>query len=357
MAADDIVRTAAQGRANERPPLLVLDPLETYLDARGLGAGPIRATTLGDGHSNFTYLLEREDAEVVLRRPPRPPVPPSAHDVLREARLLAQLEGTAVPTPKVLAACEDPKVIGAPFYLMDRVPGKVISGSIPPALDEPGERRRIGEQMIDVLVALHDVDWRPLDLDGFGRPSGYLERQVRRFRQLWEINRTRDLPQVEAVADWLEANLPQTGRTTIVHGDYRPGNALFHEEAPARMAAMLDWEMATLGDPFADVGYLTVFWRDPEDPVDSLFDLSPVTRREGFPRRRDLAALYADRAGVELPDLAWYQTLALWKTSVFMEGNFKRAQLGASDDPFLKEFENGPVEIADWALRVGPEGT
>lgn len=354
-AADDIVRTTAAGRANERPPLLVLDPLEAYLDERGLGSGPIEATTLGDGHSNVTYLLRRDGAEVVLRRPPRPPLPPSAHDVLREARLLTQLAATAVPTPRVLAACDDVSVIGAPFYLMDRVPGTVISSSLPAALDNPAERRRIGEQMIEVLLALHAVDWRALELEGFGRPSGYLERQVRRFRQLWELNRTRDIPAVEVVADWLEANLPASAETTIVHGDYRPGNALFDERAPARMTAMLDWEMATLGDPLADLGYLTVFWRDPEDEETSLFDLSPVTRREGFPRRRELAALYFERSGRPAVDLAWYQTLALWKTSVFMEGNFKRARLGASDDPFLKDFEDGPVEIAGWARRIGPE--
>jgi aminoglycoside phosphotransferase (APT) family kinase protein len=226
---------------------------------------------------------------------------------------------------------------------------------MPAALDTPAERRGVGEAMVDVLVALHDVDWTRLELEGFGRPSGYLERQVRRFRQLWELNRTREIPAVETVADWLEANLPETERTTIVHGDFRPGNALFAETAPARVKAMLDWEMATLGDPLADVGYLTIFWSEPGDP-EMLFDLSPVTRREGFLRREQLAALYAERSGRPLQHLAWYQTLALWKTSVFMEGNFKRAQLGASDDPFLKEFADGPVEIATRARQVGPEG-
>lgn len=353
--ADDIVLTFEEAASKSRPPLLVLRPLQRFLDDHGLGSGAIRAKTLGDGHSNFTYLLERSDIEVVLRRPPRPPVPPSTHDVLREAALLQALETTDVPVPMVRAVCADTSVIGSPFYLMDRVEGTVISSGVPAALDSPSERRGISERLIEVMVALHAVEWSALNLGGFGRPTGYLERQLRRFRQLWEVNRTRELPEVARVAEWLEANMPRTSEATLVHGDFRPGNAMFASRPPATVTAMLDWEMATIGDPLADIGYLTVMWSEDGDPP-TTFDLSPVTRREGFLTRDQLASLYEELSGRSVADLRWYQVLALWKTTVFMEGNFKRTQLGASDDPFLKQFRNGPSELAARADRLGPGG-
>ncbi len=181
-APDDIVATHAEAQNNARPPLLVLDPLRAFLDARGLGTGAIQASPIGEGHSNVTYLLQREDgSELVLRRPPRPPLPPSAHDVLREARLLGALADTPARVPSVLAVCPDESVIGCPFYLMERVAGEVIVATVPPGLDSPGERRRIAHELIDALVEIHAVDWQAAGLEGFGKPTGYLERQLRRF--------------------------------------------------------------------------------------------------------------------------------------------------------------------------------
>ena len=200
IAADDIVRTPEQAGARE--PLLVLDPLLRFLDAHGLGAGEPEIEPIGDGHSNVTYALRRGSAELVVRRPPRGPLPPSAHDVLREARVLRALEGRA-PVPRVLEECDDPGVIGAPFYVMERIEGEVISDAVPAALDTEAERRRMGEELVDALVTVHAVDWRAAGLEGFGRPDGYLERQIKRFSGLWERNRTRDLPAVERVGRWL----------------------------------------------------------------------------------------------------------------------------------------------------------
>ena len=230
VAPDDIVQTPEQGEANSRPPLLVLDPLGAFLDAHGIGEGEIVASPIGDGHSNVTYLIERGGSEVVLRRPPRPPLPPSAHDVLREARLLKALEGTEARVPKVLAVCADEATIGSPFYVMERVLGEVIVASVPERLDSPAERRRIGEQLIDSLVEIHAVDWRAAGLEDFGKPTGYLERQLRRFNGLWELNKTREIEAVESVGSWLAEHLPDSGPATIVHGDYRLGNT--HLRAP-----------------------------------------------------------------------------------------------------------------------------
>ncbi len=352
-APDDIVQTPAQGAANAREPLLVLDPLRDFLARAGLEApGDLGAVPIGDGHSNVTFALS---TGVVLRRPPRGPLPPSAHDVLREARLLRALEHTLVRTPAVLAVCEDPGVIGAPFYVTEMIEGEVIIDTLPAALDTPQERARIADALIDALVELHGVDWSAAGLGGFGKPTGYLERQVRRFTGLWQHNRTRELPVVEQVAAWLGANLPESPAATIVHGDYRLGNTMFASVAPARLIAILDWEMAAIGDPLADLGYLMVFWSQAGDP-ESRFDIHGITRLPGFPSRAEMIARYEDRSGRSMRALPWYVTLALWKAVVFMEGNYRRASAGATDDPYLRSFGDAVVELAERALRVSRGG-
>ena len=355
VAPDDIVRTHAEGDANEREPLLVLDPLMAFLDAHGLGAGGVEVEPVGEGHSNVTYALRREGANVVLRRPPRGPLPPSAHDVLREARVLSALAGRA-RVPAVLAVCHDDAVIGAPFYVMERVEGHVVTSSVPAALDSPDDRRRIGEELVDALVEVHGVDWRDAGLEGFGKPTGYLERQLRRFLGLWEHNRTRDIPAVESVGEWLKANLPESGPATVVHGDYRLGNTMMAPDAPARLVAVFDWEMATIGDPLADLGYLCTLWVDRNDPTGGMFELSGVTREEGFPLREELVARYEERSGRAMTDIRWYRSLALWKSIVFMEGNYKRAMSGATDDPYLKGFGEGVIQLAQRAEALARGG-
>src|SRR5690349_14288425 len=205
IAADDVVHTFEEAAGNAREPLLVTEPLVAFLDAAGLGSGELEVEPVGDGHSNVTYTVRREGADVVLRRPPRPPLPPSAHDVLREARVLRALDGRGVRVPRLLAVCDDPGVIGAPFYVMERVEGEVITDAVPADLDTPEQRRRVAHELVDALVELHAADWQAAGLEGFGKPQGYLERQVRRFSGLWEHNRTRELPAVETVAEWLRS--------------------------------------------------------------------------------------------------------------------------------------------------------
>ena len=346
-APDDVVRTREQGEANEREPLLVLEPLATFLEANGLEASDA-VEPVGDGHSNVTFAL---GDRLIVRRPPRGPLPPSAHDVLREARVLRALEGQA-RIPRVLAVCDDDAVIGAPFYVMERVPGHVVTGEVPAALDTVEDRTRMGEELVDALVEIHAVDWQAAGLEGFGKPSGYLERQLRRFLGLWDHNRTREIPEVEQVGDWLRSNMPESPAATVVHGDYRLGNTMFALEAPARMVAVFDWEMATIGDPLADVGYLTATWIDRSDPPLGMFELSKVTREEGFPGRDDLVARYEEKSGRSMTDIRWYRTLALWKSIVFMEGNYKRATSGSTDDPYLKGFGEGVVELARRAKEM-----
>jgi aminoglycoside phosphotransferase (APT) family kinase protein len=354
LAPDDIVATHAEGAANEREPLLILEPLREFLRAGGLDApADLTAVPVGDGHSNVTFGLS---TDVILRRPPRGPLPPSAHDVLREARLLAALEPTSVRTPRVLAVCDDPAVIGAPFYVMECVRGAVITEEVPAPLDTPEYRGRIADELVDALVELHATDWTTLGLEGFGKPTGYLERQLRRFNGLWEVNRTREIEELDEVSAWLADNIPESLPATIVHGDYRLGNTMFAEGTPPRLAAILDWEMATIGDPLADIGYLMVHWVQSSD-VKSRFAMHSVTDRPGFPTRREMVARYEQRSGRSVQSLNWYVTLAMWKASVFMEGNYKRAVMGTTDDPYLMAFGEGVVELAQRALHVTRHGS
>ncbi len=352
-----IVDTPEEAAALELAPLLVRRPLEAFLDERGLGSGPVEAETVGEGHSNITYLIRREAGEWVLRRPPRPPLPPSAHDVLREARLLTAIEDADVRTPRVLATCDDESVIGAPFYVMEKVEGDVITAEIPARLDTPAQRERIAHELIDALVEIHAVDWRAAGLEGYGKPTGYLERQVRRFSGLWEHNATRPVPEVDEATEWLRANVPESPPATIVHGDYRLGNTMFAPGTPARLVAIFDWELATIGDPLADLGYLTATYAQPGDQEGTpLFALGAVTTRAGFPTRDALIARYEERSGRSMSDLPWYQTLALWKSAVFLEGSYKRLLAGTTDDPFFKLLDEGVPAIARRALGIAHGG-
>ena len=348
----DVVPTAADAASLRRPPLVVLDALEAYLDAAGIGTGPTSATMLAGGHSNATFVIRRTECEVVLRRPPRPPLPPGAHDVVREARLMRALEPTSVPVPAVLSICESPEVIGAPFMIMEYVHGHVLEDRLPPELDGPGRRKRIAEAFVDAIVAVHEVDIEAGGLTWLGRPSGYLERQLRRFAGSWEVNRTRELPAITELERLLAAHLPVTAHTALVHGDARLGNAMFAAQAPPRVAALLDWEMATLGDPLADLGYLCVAWTDPTDSPPPMFHLSPVTGEPGFPTRAELVTLYELRTGRSVTNLAWYMALACWKSAIFMEGNYRRARDGMSDDAFASGFRVGVDELAELGLAA-----
>ena len=351
MASLDIVDTPAQAAEQELPPLIVRDPLEAFLDEHGLGSGAIEAERIGEGHSNITYLVRRGDDRYVLRRPPRPPLPPSAHDVLREARLLRAVEGR-IRTPRVLATSEDDAILGVPFYVMEFMHGTVITHTIPRAIANPEGHARIADEFVRALVEVHSLDWRECGLEGFGKPTGYLDRQLRRFGGLWEHNKTRDLPLVEELASWLAENRPESPEATIVHGDFRLGNTMFADEAPARLVAIFDWEMATIGDPLADIGYMTATWSQRGDPSGTAFDLTTVTHGEGFPTRDELVTRYQELSGRSTTDLRWYQALALWKAAVFMEGNYKRFVMGTTDDEYLAYFDKGVPMLAEAALEI-----
>jgi len=349
------VETRVQASALRRPPLLVLEAVRSFLDEHGLGSGELRAARVGrGGGSNFSFLVERESGErYVLRRPPRPPLPPSAHDVVREARLQLALAPLGVRVPRIVAVCEDETLIGVPFYLAGFLEGFVISDELPPRLrDDPPSRRRVVEDLVDALVELHEVDSRAPGLAPFVRPGSYLERQVRRFAQLWTVNATRSLPLVESVGERLAATLPEPLPPTVVHGDYRLGNVIVVPEAPRPVVAVLDWEMGAIGDPRADLGYLLATYSEPGGESSAL-PVSPITATPGFPFRSEIVDRYVASSGRDVEPLAWFEALALWKAAVFCEaiyGRFRRHEL-TSDDARAAAFEHIVPELASSAAR------
>jgi aminoglycoside phosphotransferase (APT) family kinase protein len=312
------------------------------MHARGIvAAGEVPAVRrVGLGQSNLTYLVEVGGQRLVLRRPPPGPLPPSAHDVLREHRVIAGLHGGAVPVPRPVLACADAGVLGAPFYLMEAVDGDAIRFDLPPAYT-PASCRAVGERCVDALAALHGVDPAGTGLHELGRPSGYLARQLRRWRGQLELARERDTADLDAVAEWLEAHLPpDDGPARIVHGDYKLDNLLFSPDGAARLRAVVDWELATLGDPLADLGWLLAFWREAGEPAPILKILPRVTEAPGFPSRAELAARYAAHTDRALPALGFYVTLARWKLAVIVEGHWARhvrGAAGAFDFAYLAE--------------------
>ncbi|MDQ3940891.1 MAG: phosphotransferase family protein [Actinomycetota bacterium] len=338
------------------PPLVDELALAHYLDDHLPGSGDLVVERHQAGHSNETFFISRGDRRLVLRRPPRGAFLPSAHDVGREYRVLSALAETSVRVPRTLLMSEDESVIGAQFYVMERVDGTVIRDDLPEVFDEP-VRPKLGTELVDALVELHAVDPASCGLETFGKATGYLERQLRRWKGQMELTlpHTRPLPDLEAVGAWLTESLPTSPPTTIVHGDYKLDNVMFRGDGsdPAELVAILDWEMSTLGDPLADLGWMTSFWRERGDDTDDVFARTTrVTELPGFGSRHDLIDCYAHATGRDVTNLGWYQVLAIWKLAILLEGSYARHLAGMTDDPFFAEMEQGVPALARRALDV-----
>jgi len=312
--------------------------LTAFLDAELAepGTGPVTVTKVGEGRSNLTFRVERDGRAWILRRPPMGDLPETAHDMMREHRVLSGLHGTAVRVPRPVAACADTSVIGVPFYLMEEIPGAVIRGAEPESYT-PDDRYRIGMETVDALAELHTVDYAAAGLGDLGKPVGYTARQVERWAKQWGFMKTRELEDIEVVRGWLEEHCPGEYPHAIVHGDYKLDNVVFSAEPPARLLAILDWEMATLGDPLADVGYLMNFWPEPGDPT--IYGLPQPTQQPGYPTKDELLARYEQRTGYAMTDLAFYRTLALWKLAILLEGLYKRFKAGKADSDWFAVLE------------------
>jgi aminoglycoside phosphotransferase (APT) family kinase protein len=346
----DPVRDAAE------LPGLDLGRLRAYLDAQAPGTpagnlprGRLRAVRVEGGKSNLTYIVTGGDSEFVVRRPPLGHVLATAHDMSREFRVMTALGPTSVPVPTTYVLCQDPAVIGAPFYVMQRVVGTVYRGPAQTSTLTGPRATAIAHNVIDVLAELHDVDPAAVGLNDFGRPDGYLQRQVVRWAKQLAASRSRDLAGVDELRKQLAADIPVSGAAAIVHGDYRLDNAIVGDDD--RIAAVLDWEMATLGDPLADLGLLLVYW-DGVGAIPRGTLNQAVTPGSGFPTGDELIARYATRRDVNLGRLPWYHAFGFFKLAVISEGIHYRYSQGQTVGDGFAHMGDAVVPLAEKGLAV-----
>jgi aminoglycoside phosphotransferase (APT) family kinase protein len=287
--------------------------------------GDLEIRRIGDGHSNLTFAVSDGTNRVVIRRPPAPATP-GAHDVLREARLMSALRDTPVPVPAVFATARAGEVIDVPFYVMSFAEGPVVTTSTPAPLAGHSTRREVAEALVDTLASLHAVDWRGVGLGGLGRPDGFNARHVRRIGAL-VADASGDLPpHFKPAGQWLASNAPRESGAAIVHNDYRIGNVVLEPAPPGRVAAVLDWELSTIGDPLLDVAYFLASVPEPGQPRTPVQDMSTAMLEDGWPGRDQLAARYADRTGADLGGLAWYTAMVQWKLAALYEYSGRAAR-------------------------------
>jgi aminoglycoside phosphotransferase (APT) family kinase protein len=336
--------------------LLDAKALADFLRQRVAGSdAPLQIERLQAGYSNETFYVTRGEQRWVLRRPPRGELLPTSHDVLREYRMMSALAGTAARVPRTIIACQDPSVIGAPFYLMKRVDGIVIRELAPPQFEALKERRRIGTQLIDALVELHSVDWEAMGVGSGARPEGFLARQIRRWSQQLDLTLpfTRPLPGIAEVTRWLEKHLPESGPPAVVHGDYKLDNVVLAVEPPARILALLDWEMSTIGDPLTDLAWCMAYWGPTGDPPGRSWEgNNVVTARAGYPSRAELIARYEESSGRRAKNFQFYFCLAVWRQAVICEGLYRLYLEGRAPNPRTRDMAWVVPQIVDRLHRI-----
>jgi aminoglycoside phosphotransferase (APT) family kinase protein len=323
--------------------------LERYLEQHVEGfRAPLTVRQFVGGQSNPTYYLRAGGREYVLRRKPPGKLLPSAHAVEREHRVMTALAGTGVPVPRTYALCEDAAIVGTPFYVMEYVPGRVFKDPRLPGVD-PAERAGIYDAMVEVLARLHTVDWRAIGLADFGKPGNYFARQIHRWSAQYRASETETIPAMEDLIAWLPAHVPPGDETTLVHGDFRLGNMLIHPREP-RVAAVLDWELSTLGHPLADLGYNCLPFRLRPEQFEGF---AGQERPAGIPSEEAYLAAYCRRTGrPDIPQWDFYIAFAMFRLAAIAQGIMGRVLAGTANDPQARDRGRRarPLAEAAWGL-------
>jgi aminoglycoside phosphotransferase (APT) family kinase protein len=325
----------------------------------GLGLdGPMSVLQFPNGSANLTYLLRFGDRRLVLRRPPFGRIAPGAHDMRREHRVLSRLWRAYDPAPRSYLFCDDHGVVGSDFVVLEYRTGEVVWSVPPPSLRSCADAgRRIGLAVVDVLADLHLVDPAAVGLADLGRPAGYLDRQVRGWQQRWELVAAgRADAAMRAVGARLAATVPPSGRVAVLHNDFKPDNCQFTPGEPDRVTSVFDWDMATLGDPLADLGTLLNYWPDPSDTDDDRAFHVPGLESLGLPPRAAVVERYAERTGADVARVTWYEAFATWKTAVVLQQLHQRYVRGETTDERMATRGDHVGMLARRAERILTEG-
>jgi aminoglycoside phosphotransferase (APT) family kinase protein len=316
-------------------------------DASG---APLGADLIAGGRSNLTYVINDGAHAWVLRRPPLGHVVATAHDMRREYRVLSALQGTDVPVPEVFAFGDDDTLIGSPFYVMERVDGRILRTRDEMAVLDPAEARGCSEQLVDVLAALHAVDATTVGLGDFGKPDGFLARNVARWGKQWQANKTRELPTLDELSRRLSGAIPTSGPAAIVHGDYRLDNTMLALDNPRRIVAVLDWEMSTLGDPLTDLGLFLVYWGGGEQL--SVLSAQGVADIPGFLTGDEIIARYSAKSGRSIEHLDFYIIFAMYKLAIIVEGINARFLMGKTLGDGFADMGTMVAALSEQALEL-----
>jgi len=348
----DLVDTARSVRAGEE---VNAGALEAFFAAQvpALANKPVEILQFPGGHSNLTYLLRVGDQEVVMRRPPFGTKVKSAHDMGREHRILSALSQHYSRAPKPLAYCEDPSVMGVPFYVMQRVRGVILRKQVPEELNLDGPRfRKLCENLIDALVELHALDYRALGLGDLGKPEGYVQRQVEGWTKRYSGSQTDHAPVIEQVAGWLADKRPPDSGAALIHNDYKFDNVVLDPADPTRIVGILDWEMSTIGDPLMDLGTCLSYWVEANDrPMLQLFRGGP-TNRPGALTRSELVQRYSERSGRPVANPLFYYAFGLFKTAVVIQQIYYRYRNGLTKDERFSLFGKSAIALCEEAAHA-----
>jgi aminoglycoside phosphotransferase (APT) family kinase protein len=332
-----------------------LEKVGAYMRERigGLPEGQLEVRQFPSGASNLTYLVKIGNWEGVLRRPPLGPVPPKAHDMARESKILFRINSAFPLAPKPYFFCEDRSLIGAPFYVMERRRGTILDSSFPEGFEPtPALCRGISETAVDTLVGLHAVDWEGAGLGDLGHPKGFLARQVKGWIGRYEKAKTEEIGEIRPLAEYMVANVPEGPRPTIIHNDYKLNNLLLNPDDPTEVRAILDWEMATIGDPLFDLAVSMSYWIEPGDHDELKAVLPTVTDAAGFLTREEFMELYAERSGRDLSEMRFYLILGYFKLAVILQQIYVRWHRGQTKDERFAGFGERVRNLIDHAHNL-----